>query len=402
MKKQAAIPMKVVLEALKAQAERPKVVAQRVVGEKARDAARRVVQALVKPEGFLSKGLPPEIGAGAQPAKAKIGLLAKLFEDMEKGGQVRNRNPRIQAMLERKRREATKRQQHAKMRAGGSKNPAMEQSLVQHGKGFKPKFSPETAGQQNRNLARTGANWYTQKRTGNFEQDANLATRMATMQQALMDAPDREAQAKMWQLKGKQMDAVKGYDVQRKKGLKPEQAIKTVPAKQQPLIKTMIDKGQLRASTGQPVMGKISAADAYCYGFMVKFAQAGVKPDLSRQFLDAVPPDPKAGRKAFENILTAGKIGVSDINLKDVSKLDPKRMAAMQAAVKGDLAGAASVEDFLAAKNPYGKWKTPVKYRAFSKVQKGYNPMLADFVKKNPDIIRKFIASRSAKPEIKK
>ena len=240
MKKQSAVPMKVVLAMLAERAKQPPPrVAQRVVGNKAREAAKRVVKAIVMPEEFIRRGLPPAVGAGGQPAKAKIGLLARLFEEMEKG----------------------------------------------------------------------------------------------------------------------------------------------------------------------------STADAYLLGFMEKMAQAGaapetivkaVKPELHRQFLDAVPPDPKAGRKAYEQLLSAGGIGIGDFRLKDVTKLDPKRRAAMEEAAKRDLAGIAGVEDFVAGKNPYSKWTSPVRSRAFPKVQKGYNALVADFVKKNPELIREFIASRAVKPEAKK
>jgi hypothetical protein len=85
MKKQAAIPLKLVLEAMKeARLASPPVLAKRV-DEPIKEVAKRVVKAIAMPEGFISRGLPPEVGAGAKPAKAKIGLLAKLFEEMEKG-----------------------------------------------------------------------------------------------------------------------------------------------------------------------------------------------------------------------------------------------------------------------------------------------------------------------------
>jgi hypothetical protein len=226
MKKQAAIPMSKVLEALAAEAAKPKLIAKRLTDEPVKEVARRIVKAIAMPEGFISRGLPPELGAGARPAKAKIGLLAKLFEEMEKG----------------------------------------------------------------------------------------------------------------------------------------------------------------------------SEAAAYLCGFVEKIAQAPapVKPDLGRQFLDVVPPDPKGGQKAYEQLLRAGGIGIRDIGLKDVSKLDPKRRAAMEEAAKNNLAGVAGIEDFMAAKNPYGKWRSPVRYRAFPKVQKGYPAIVADFVKKNPELIKKFIAERQA------
>ena len=237
MDKTAAIPMRVVLAALAEQAQRsPPQLAKKVVSGKAQEAAKRVVKAIMMPEGFISKGLPPEIASGGQPAKAKIGILARLFKDMEKGSAA------------------------------------------------------------------------------------------------------------------------------------------------------------------------VTVGDAYLYGFLQKYAQAQAaikkQPDLTRQFLDAVPPNPTGGQTTFEDVLSAGKIGLRDIGLKDISKLDPKRITAMEAAIKKNLTGAAEVEEFLAAKNPYGSWGSPVRHRAFKKVRKGYNPMLTDFIKRNPDLIRKFIAARQAPKEV--
>lgn len=133
---------------------------------------------------------------------------------------------------------------------------------------------------------------------------------------------------------------------------------------------------------------------SYLEGFITKCAQAQADPQaLLQKYLQAVPPDPSRQRKRYEQMITAGNIGVTDIMANSVKDLNPKKLQAIYDWVNKNPKAPARVLRFSQGPSPYDKTKIlgiqkhPVYAAAFPKVQKGFKDAMLDYLKQNPDFV---------------
>jgi hypothetical protein len=131
----------------------------------------------------------------------------------------------------------------------------------------------------------------------------------------------------------------------------------------------------------------------YLQGFLVKCAQAGVDPKaLLQKYLKAVPVNKGLQRKRYEEMITAGKLGIADVGAKSLTDLNPEKLKSMKTWARKNPEAGARISRFVSGKSPYAMWKNPVYSSAFPKAKKGFNTALQDFVASNPGVIRKVIA----------
>jgi hypothetical protein len=150
----------------------------------------------------------------------------------------------------------------------------------------------------------------------------------------------------------------------------------------------------------------ITVEQAYVSGFLLKCAQSDVDPDtLMQQYLSAVPTKPELQRKRYEELISAGKLGIGDIGAKSLTNLNPNKLQAMKTWARSNPEAGARISRFLQGPNPYNKTKVlgvqkhPVYAAAFPKAKKGFNVALKDFVTSNPELVRQVVQKYRQKQE---